>query len=68
VRKLKDENYELKQKLGQTSNSLPRLKTQNNDSGKHLFCEKEKSRLFLGSQTSIRSAGSMNGNERQDPQ
>ena len=33
VRKLKDENYELKQKLGQTSNNLPRLKNRNYDSG-----------------------------------
>ena len=36
VRKLKDENYELKQKLGQTNTSLPRLKTRNYDSGNDL--------------------------------
>jgi FtsZ-binding cell division protein ZapB len=34
VRKLKDENYELRQKLGQTNNNLPKLKTRNYDSGK----------------------------------
>ena len=35
VRKLKDENYELRQKLGhQTNNNLPRLKNRNYDSGK----------------------------------
>jgi hypothetical protein len=34
VRKLKDENYELKQKLGfQPNNNLPRLKNRNYDSG-----------------------------------
>lgn len=33
VRKLKDENYELRQKLGQTNNNLPRLKNRNYDSG-----------------------------------
>ena len=40
VRKLKDENYELKQKLGFQGNTLPKLKNRNPDSG---------------SQTSIRS-------------
>lgn len=34
VRKLKDENYELRQRLGQSGNTLPRLKTRNYDSGK----------------------------------
>lgn len=32
VRKLKDENYELRQRLG-PGNNLPRLKTRNYDSG-----------------------------------
>lgn len=35
VRKLKDENYQLKQKLGnQSSTQLPRLKNRNHDGGK----------------------------------
>ncbi len=33
MRKLKDENYELRQKLGHNNNTLPRLKTQTYDSG-----------------------------------
>ncbi|CAF3654666.1 unnamed protein product [Rotaria sordida] len=52
VRKLKDENYELKQKLGvQTNYSLPRIKNRNHD---------------LGSQASIHSSGSSDVYERQD--
>lgn len=34
VRKLKDENKELRHKLGLNNNNLPRLKTRNYDSGK----------------------------------
>ncbi len=35
VRKLKDENHELRQKLGsQGGNTLPRLKNRNHDGGK----------------------------------
>jgi hypothetical protein len=33
VRKLKDENQELRQKLGFQSNTLPKLKIRNSDSG-----------------------------------
>ncbi|CAF0890601.1 unnamed protein product [Rotaria sp. Silwood1] len=52
VRKLKDENHELRQKLGvQTNTNLPRIKNRNHD---------------LGSQTSIRSSGSSDAFERQD--
>jgi len=43
VRKLKDENHELRQKLGYQSNTLPKLKTRSSDSG---------------SQTSMRSSAS----------
>ncbi len=43
MRKLKDENYELRQKLGYQSNTLPKLKNRNSDSG---------------SQTSMRSSAS----------
>lgn len=43
VRKLKDENYELRQKLGFQSNVLPKVKNRNSDSG---------------SQTSMRSSTS----------
>ena len=43
VRKLKDENYELRQKLGHSASTLPKLKNRNSDSG---------------SQTSMRSSAS----------
>ncbi len=43
VRKLKDENHELRQKLGFQGNTLPKLKIRNSDSG---------------SQTSMRSSAS----------
>ncbi|CAM2708055.1 unnamed protein product [Rotaria socialis] len=51
VRKLKDENLELRHKLGgQTNNNLPKLKNRND----------------LGSQASLRSSGSIEAYERQD--
>ncbi|UJR10408.1 hypothetical protein I4U23_014612 [Adineta vaga] len=55
VRKLKDENYELKKKLGgkNSATTLPRLRPRNYDSG---------------SQTSIRSGASSDLNDRQDTQ
>ena len=37
VRKLKDENYELRQKLGfQTNNNLPKLRNRTHDLGRQL--------------------------------
>lgn len=54
VRKLKDENYELRQKLGTQHTVLPKLKNRNSDSG---------------SQTSMRSSASSDVyDSRQDPQ
>lgn len=54
VRKLKDENYELRMKLGVQNTTLPKLKNRNSDSG---------------SQTSMRSSASSDVyDSRQDPQ
>ncbi|CAF0797521.1 unnamed protein product [Rotaria sordida] len=54
VRKLKDENHELRQKLGYQGNTLPKIKTRSSDSG---------------SLTSMRSAASMDiYDSRQDNQ
>lgn len=54
MRKLKDENQELRQKLGFQSTTLPKLKTRNSESG---------------SQSSMRSSASSDAYDaRQDPQ